>query len=489
MQSKLLRYSLIALLEGFTTLAVEIIAIRLAVPIVGSSIILTGIVLSVILLALSTGYWMGGIKSAKVQPEKLPSLLARNFLIAAVLYGCVSLPFFPFSLQAALAITKNLVVSIIIVSMVLLFLPVYFASQTLPILTECCAKDKSPGEIAGRILFFSTVGSVLGGTVTPVILFETIGVKGSIWCVVAILFACLLLLPKTENINFKAKTAVSIFLLTIFGYLQNYLALPNGYYFKFNKGLNLIYSTDTPYHNINIFNSTNGSRLMQMNGGAASGIEQASKEPHFIYCKELLKSLELFKPEKILVIGSAGFVLPYWVAKSDYSKHIVAIDIDKAVHELTEKYFFQESLPAKIEFLPVSARFYINEQIKAGNKFDLVFADAYSGRFGVPSELNTLEFFQSLGKLSDKVILNLILDRELQSNYSINTISTLTTGLNKIWHKRVDNLDNTGRNNFIVSNFDTGIGSTQWSRQGKFKVYTDDLNSIEYDRLDLELKL
>jgi len=66
---------LVAIIEGFSTLAVEIIAIRLATPIVGSSIILTSVFLGVILLALSAGYYVGGIVASKYSPKKLILIL------------------------------------------------------------------------------------------------------------------------------------------------------------------------------------------------------------------------------------------------------------------------------------------------------------------------------------------------------------------------------------------------------------------------------
>jgi predicted membrane-bound spermidine synthase len=51
---------IIACLEGFTTLAIQMIILRLAIPITGSSIVVTSIFLGIILLALSFGYWWGG---------------------------------------------------------------------------------------------------------------------------------------------------------------------------------------------------------------------------------------------------------------------------------------------------------------------------------------------------------------------------------------------------------------------------------------------
>jgi len=46
---------IVAFIEGFSTLAVEVIAIRLAIPVVGSSVTLTGVMLGVVLFALSAG--------------------------------------------------------------------------------------------------------------------------------------------------------------------------------------------------------------------------------------------------------------------------------------------------------------------------------------------------------------------------------------------------------------------------------------------------
>jgi hypothetical protein len=79
--------AVIAVLEGFTTLSVEVIAIRLAVPIVGSSIVLTGITLGAVLLALSAGYWAGGALSSRLPRAAIRGKLAQYLAAAAVLYA------------------------------------------------------------------------------------------------------------------------------------------------------------------------------------------------------------------------------------------------------------------------------------------------------------------------------------------------------------------------------------------------------------------
>src|ERR1035438_370474 len=82
----------VAFIEGFSTLAVEVIAIRLAIPVVGSSITLTGVMLGVVLLGLSAGYWRGGALSARWDRSKTQVALARNLFIAAALYGALAFP-------------------------------------------------------------------------------------------------------------------------------------------------------------------------------------------------------------------------------------------------------------------------------------------------------------------------------------------------------------------------------------------------------------
>ena len=66
---------IVVIIEGFTTLAMQMIALRHAVPLVGSSIILTSVVIGVILLALAVGYRNGGRLTARLNKEKITSVL------------------------------------------------------------------------------------------------------------------------------------------------------------------------------------------------------------------------------------------------------------------------------------------------------------------------------------------------------------------------------------------------------------------------------
>ena len=61
----------------------------------------------------------------------------------------------------------------------LFILPVFLASQTIPLLSELIDDDKK-AVIIGKLLFFSTVGSFMGSVVTSLVFFSYIGVEKSI---------------------------------------------------------------------------------------------------------------------------------------------------------------------------------------------------------------------------------------------------------------------------------------------------------------------
>src|SRR5690349_6317698 len=73
---------LIIVIEGFVSIAIEILTIRQLLPVAGGSVIVTSLVIGIFLLFLALGYRQGG-----KQQQNLAYLLRRNFLVAAVWLG------------------------------------------------------------------------------------------------------------------------------------------------------------------------------------------------------------------------------------------------------------------------------------------------------------------------------------------------------------------------------------------------------------------
>ena len=225
----------VAFTEGFSTLAVEVIAIRLAIPVVGSSMVLTGVMLGVVLFALSAGYWRGGAISAEWDAARTRLILSRNLLIAAVVYGIA----FPLEakLLDKLLESLNLPLSIGVTASLLFALPVYLASQTVPMLAELTSDGKA-GRASGKVLFFSTIGSVAGGVVTPVWLFPSIGVTRSTYRVCGVL----ILAGFVMAIVYRKMLVAAAAALCV-APIAHRMNAPSGD----------LYSFDSPYQSIRIF--------------------------------------------------------------------------------------------------------------------------------------------------------------------------------------------------------------------------------------------
>jgi predicted membrane-bound spermidine synthase len=292
----------VALIEGFSTLAVEVIAIRLAIPIVGSSITLTGVMLGVVLLALSAGYWRGGMLSARWDKARARNALTRNLLIAAILYGAVAFPLEAATIEKALDLGLSLPLAIGTAASLLFLLPIYLASQTVPMLAELTNVEGKAGKASGQVLFFSTIGSVLGGIVTPVYLFPWLGVAHSTFVVCGLLAcgACALAIghPRAlRTLGFGTAALTTVVAVNVF-------AARGQHGFSF----------DSAYQSIRIVDEETGSgrvaRTLIMSGSHSSGVYADTGETSFAYVKAADKALAESRAGTVLVIGSAGFTFP-----------------------------------------------------------------------------------------------------------------------------------------------------------------------------------
>ena len=456
----------VAFTEGFSTLAVEVIAIRLAIPVCGSSMVLTGVMLGVVLFALSAGYWRGGAISAKWDAAKTRVILARNLLIAAVLYAIA------FPLEARLLDRLlddwSLPLSIGLTASALLAIPVYLASQTVPMLAELTSDGKA-GRASGKVLFFSTIGSVAGGVVTPVWLFPSIGVTRSSYLVCAVLIAAGIVMAAVH----RRMIALGIAALFVAPLMQRFNAAPGD-----------LFDYDSPYQSIRIFDEPRDGRVervLMIGGGRASGVWADTGESSFSYTLLSERALSETGAAEVLVIGSAGFNLPRDAARTAGVRRIDAVDVDPAVKPIAEQHYLREKLSPKIRFLPVSARLAVRKLDREKRRYGFTMIDAYFGK-GIPDELVTAEFFRDVRGISRHTLVNAGLDRELKSAFARNLLATFRDAFGDVW--LIDAKPDSGEEmtNILVLDWPAS-GAKHWSGSGI--VYRDDRNTADRDRVAL----
>ena len=461
---------IIAFIEGFSTLAVEVIAIRLAIPVVGSSITLTGVMLAVVLFGLSAGYWRGGALSALWDRSKTQVALARNLFIAALLYGALAFPFEALLLEKLLDWGVALPLAIGTTAILLLLAPVYLASQTVPMLAELINTEGHAGKASGRVLFFSTLGSVAGGVVTPVWLFPSIGVTWSSHLVCGLLAAVALAIALRQIPGWRAIGYGSA-ALALVAASRTLLTPPHA-----------LYSFDSAYQSIRILEELAGNQRMErvllMSGGRSSGVYADDAETSFEYVLAAEKAMDEVHPETVLAVGAAGFTLPRDAARLPAVQRVDAVDVDPVVLTVAEKYFLKQTLPNKVKFLPLSARYAVRKLRRDGARYGFTFVDAYFGR-GIPDELVTLEFFNDLRPVSEHTAMNVIMDRDMESAFAQNLLATFRAAFGGVWVKDVKPGDS-DLTNFLVTSWPVE-GSAPWTGIGA--IYHDDKSTADRDHV------
>ncbi len=462
----------VALAEGFSTLAVEVIAIRLATPVVGSSVTLTGVMLAVVLLALSAGYWRGGALSARRGRDAARSVLVRNLLLAALLYGAVAFPLESWLLEELLEAGLPLAVAIGLAGSLLFVLPVYLASQTVPMLAELTDDEGRAGKASGRVLFFSTVGSVAGGVATPVWLFPSIGVARTTWVVCGLLAFAAATMAIGQLPAWKAAGAATAVVALVVS--PSLFARADE-----NEGLRF----DSAYQTIRIVEDEDSDppeRVMMVGGGRASGIDLENGETSFAYARLAADLVARTRAERLLVVGAAGFTLPRDASALETVKQVDAIDVDPAVKGIAETYFLRRPLPAKVRFLPLSARYAVRRLRADGAHYGLAFLDAFFGQ-GIPEELATAEFLSDVRRLSDRTAANVILDPALRSAFARNLLATYREAFGEVWVCWVK--DKTARLTNVVLTSWPAPGASLWNGGGR--AYHDDRNPSDREHVDL----
>lgn len=470
--------SLVALIEWFSTLAVEIIAIRLATPIVGSSIILTSIFLWTILLALSAGYYVGGSIASRITPKRLLFLLGIYLIGAGAYYLFLSFAYERELIEIVLQLTQDYILTLFVAAFLLFFIPVFVASQTLPILTELIP-ETSKGKAAGRILFISTIGSFLGSVLTSTVFFQEWWVYLTGTVVGISLFVAAALLWIT---SFPRGSLITIIGASIVARLLIYhrpAPLPG-----------VVYWFDSAYQEILIKELSyqgDPAKIFMTNGAFSSGIDPRTKKSFFEYIKQTRPIVEDIRPARILVIWTAGFSFPQEVAQYDRVQQIDAVDIDPSVKAIAEQYFLEAPLSEKITFYPESARYFINQAKQAGKKYDFILVDAYNGT-SLPEDLTTYEFFKDLRHISanQHIVFNLILDKDLVSNLAQRLLTTLHRVYPSLYYRKASTGNGT-ITNFLVTTqrFDSTYATYQPIYPHRTDIYTDDRRSVEVDTIAL----
>ena len=106
--------------------------------------------------------------------------------------------------------------------------------------------------------------------------------------------------------------------------------------------------------------------------------------PSDLYVGSFLKTLIASKPNgRFLEIGTGiGLSLSWMIEGMDNNSHLISVDNDKELTDIAETYFGNDG---RIELICKDGTQWIKEY--AGEKFDLIFADAWPGKYSEIDEV------------------------------------------------------------------------------------------------------
>lgn len=175
----------VAFLSGAVFLVLEIVASRVVAPFFGNSIYVWGSLISVFLLALSVGYFLGGILA-----DRLPDFRMLALVIFAAGSFVLLIPFirepvglfisrldWDFRLSALFTVSVYFLAPSILMGMVAPYV-VKLKTTELAFL----------GQSAGNVYAVSTIGSITGALLVSFVLITVIGTRAILWGSGTVLF-------------------------------------------------------------------------------------------------------------------------------------------------------------------------------------------------------------------------------------------------------------------------------------------------------------
>ena len=472
-------------ITGACVLIVEVVALRVLSPHYGNTIFTVSSVISVILAALSIGYYAGG-KFA----DRYPSLrwffgiilVSGLAIIALHLLGTLILP----TLSATLSLASGPLVS----SLLLFFAPALLLGTLSPYaikLQSIQLPEQGVGTVSGKMFFWSTLGSIVGSLLAGFVLIPRFGID-QIFIATGLVLFLLGFIPLLVFGFNKKHLLHALFTIAILTPITIVA-------FKQAKN-DVLYSKDGIYEKITIYDGiweNRPTRFFQQDRSGSGGIFLDSNDPaDLVYEYTKYYSLyEIFKPDvqNALVIGGGAYSIPKALLTELPNATVDVSEIEPSLFELTKKYFGLKDNPNLHTYFEDGRRFLRN----SNKKYDLIFSDVYYSLFSIPAHFTTQEFFTiAKEKLSGDgiFIANLIGDLSRQQPSLIFAeVKTFQSVFQNSYFFAVETPQKTDPQNIILVGYksrkkiDLNATSIQQSENPTMNALEDKI--INLDRFDL----
>ncbi len=374
--SKKLRAWLVFLifLNGYVSLSLELVVLRQLGFYVGSSAVITSIIMGTFLGFMSVGYFIGTYRN--ISEKKLKPILSISFLIIS-LFAMLSASF-PlitdyFSLMYTAHITSGVAQTFLFSFLFLSVGPFLFGLNT-TLLSRCLHKYNT--NYTGNIMAWDTIGSVFGSLATTLILMPFIGVNYTVILITALsIIGAIITMPVWWTIAIGAIVLLPTFYCNSDWYQKRYFNI------LVNNANSTIMVADSGQSRVLFMNRLPMSVYWPDSGRSAEYINYVNS--NYIY------TMPRDRVRKILVLGAGGFTAGL---RDDFNEYTF-VDIEHTLKDISEKYFLHEKLTRNKKFIVQDASQFLKN---TPEMYDLILLDVYSNSYQIPEGLITAEFMSRI---------------------------------------------------------------------------------------------
>lgn len=375
---QLLHYTVV-FVSGAVLMALEIAGSRVLAPYFGSSIFVWGSLISVVMTALSVGYYWGGWLSTR---EPSYGKLALLLLTPGVFI--FFLPFVYDAINEWIAMQDfGTRMNPLIACSVLFLLPGVFMGTVSPYVIRLAATQlHTVGSTAGTLYAVSTAGSIFGTLLTAFYLIPVLGVSNIIRSL-GIVLVCLSLVVVPLIRLQRVSPARAVATVSVFLGLINMVWAPIAW-------AKTILQKDTFYHRIRI-EEDDEARYMYFDRTLQSAMNL--KDPtalRLIYSRYTSLGFT-FRPDakKMLLIGLGGGSIPKKLNKEFPTLEIDAVELDPEVIKMAKDHFNVKE-GKNLRLHAQDGRLFLT---RTQNQYDIILLDAYFTD-AMPFHLATKQFFE-----------------------------------------------------------------------------------------------
>jgi spermidine synthase len=385
---------------GFQIMVLEMCGFRVLQTNLGSSVVVTGTLLTVIMILLSAGYYSGGLLSQKLGTARgLFGLLVIGALYTEVVTTLLLEPISSLGLALRTVFGAHPFlqggVPAAVLSLLLYGVPVFMTSMISPywirLRTVGSGRDGADaGMQSGFFMALSTVGSIAGTMAASYVLIPFFGVATTAGSTNAI-FLLLVLggwlvtrTPALEKLSVRTMGAIVLGVIVMVG----------ARLYQPERDPSIVYEAESHYGQLQIVKNVDDKGRVMLEYHPSRILLNS-----ILYPEDPLRDLEglmflapglVEPPKNILVLGSAAGGILRQIEIVFPDAKVTAVDLDPHAHHLAREIFKVDTKQSTL--VTADARVHVNDDQQ---QYDLIAVDVFAGEF-VPTHCITREFFEKV---------------------------------------------------------------------------------------------